>query len=115
MTSEIPNYTDVQFSLSDMNKYLRENNVTLSGSDAKKLNTIFGHYDKLNNKGEQKPDGVLAKSENREAFLNELNKEIPGLSDKLLEFFIMVDIAEADRDLKNAKAQIRSDGFDTKI
>ena len=113
MVNEIPDYSNIQFSLSDMNRFLKDSNFTLSEADSKKLNTIFGKYDKVNEKGENKPDGILSKNENREKFLKDLDKEMPELSNKLLEFFIILDIVEEDRELKKVKEPNK--GFDTKI
>ena len=101
MPENIPDYTNIKFSLADMNKYLKDSNIKLSVEDSKKLNTVFSHYDKVNEKGENKPDGILTKQiEDREAFMKDLQKRMPEVFDKLCEFFIINDIVEERNEAK---------------
>jgi len=114
--NQIPDYSDIKFSVKDMQRFLKDGNINIGQKDLEKLNTIFKNYDKVNAKGEKKPDGELGINENREGFKEELEKRMPGLADKLVEFFIILDIVEEDRALKEAQKKFEGNNpkLDTK-
>ena len=106
--NQIPDYSDIKFSVKDMQRFLKDGNIKLEKKDLDKLNTIFKNYDKINTKGEKKPDGELGLNEDREGFKNDLEKQMPGVFDKLIEFFIILDIVEENRAEKEAKEQFEN-------
>ena len=105
---KIPDYSDIKFTVNDMQRFLKDGNINLEKKELDKLNTIFKNYDKINDKGEQKPDGELGLNEDREGFQNELKKSMPGVFDKLVEFFIILDIVEEKRAENEAKEQFKN-------
>ena len=97
-----PDYSNLTFSVNSMKRFLKDGNVTLNKNDLKKLNLIFNRYDKINKQGEKKPDGELSLNEDRASFMDDLEKQMPDLYDKLVEFFIVIDLVEEE---KNGRKQ----------
>lgn len=110
--NQIPDYSDIRFSVKDMKRFFKDGNIQVDKKELDQLSQILSHYDKVNEKGENKPDGELGLKEDREAFKEELEKQMPGMFDKLLEFFIIVDVVEEDRAMK--EAQKNAPKLDTK-
>ena len=86
----IPDYSNLKFSLADMNKFFKDQGIKLDQKQTQKLNSVFGKFDKLS----EKQDGEISKSENREEFMKTLEKDEPKIFDKLIEFSIAVEMAE---------------------
>ncbi len=98
MPGNIPDYSDLKFSMADMNRFFKDQGIKLNQNDTKKLNSVFNKYDAKN----EKQDGEISKIDNRVRFLGELEKTDPEIFDKVVPFSIAVEQAE---DLRKQKAE----------
>ena len=97
MAGNIPDYSDLKFSMADMQRFFKDQGIKLNQNDAKKLNSVFNKYDAKN----EKKDGEISKIDNRVRFLGELEKSDPEIFDKVVSFSIAVEYAEDMRKAKN--------------
>lgn len=102
MAGNIPDYSDLKFSMTDMNRFFKDQGIKLNQKDTEKLNSVFNKYDAKN----EKKDGEISKIDNRVRFLGELEKSDPEIFDKVVSFSIAVECAE---DMRKTKNEIEKD------
>ena len=102
MAGNIPDYSDLKFSMTDMNRFFKDQGIKLNQKDTEKLNSVFNKYDAKN----EKKDGEISKIDNRVRFLGELEKSDPEIFDKVVSFSIAVACAE---DMRKTKNEIEKD------
>jgi len=98
MAGNIPDYSDLKFSMADMNRFFKDQGIKLDTLQKMNLNSVFNKYDAKN----EKKDGEISKIDNRVRFLGELEKSDPEIFDKVVSFSIAVEQAE---DLRKQKAE----------
>lgn len=102
MPDNIPNYSDLKFSMADMNRFFKDQGIKLDTLQKMNLNSVFNKYDAKN----EKKDGEISKLDNRAKFLGELQISDPETFDKVVPFSIAVEQAE---DLRKQKAEIEKE------
>lgn len=100
MPGNIPDYSDLKFSMADMNRFFKDQGIKLDTLQKMNLNSVFYKYDAKN----EKKDGEISKLDNRAKFLGELEKSDPETFNKVVSFSIAVESAE---DLRKQKAETR--------
>lgn len=98
MAGNIPDYSDLKFSMADMNRFFKDQGIKLDTLQKMNLNSVFNKYDAKN----EKQDGEISKIDNRAKFLGELETSDPETFDKVVSFSIAVEQAE---DLRKQKAE----------
>lgn len=93
----VNDYSNLKMNMNGMKTFFKDNNVKISSEEQEKLNCIFKDCDKLNTKGENKPDGELT-GEERTSFLNKVKKLCPNIYQRVVDFYTAVDVVES---LKN--------------
>ncbi len=102
MPGNVPDYSDLKFSMADMNRFFKDQGIKLNTEQTKKLNSVFNKYDAKN----EKKDGEISKIDNRAAFLGELEKSDPEIFDAIAPFSIAVEYAE---DLRKQKQEVEKE------
>ena len=93
--TNIPDYSNIQFSMADMERFFKDGNIQLDAKSKEKLNTIFEKCDKRNTDGKKLKggDGQLTGKE-RESFMKKIKKKMPELYSQVVDFFVTVDVIE---------------------
>ena len=88
-------YSNVRFTMADLNRFSKDGNVKVSDDKRKQLNTIFKSSDKFDEYGRhvKQGDGIL-NIEERVKFLNRVQKEIPDLFNDIVDFALTVELIE---------------------
>ena len=105
--NNIPDYSNIQFSMADMERFFKDGNIQLNDKSKQKLNTIFEKCDKRDTEGKKLKggDGLLTGKE-RESFLKKIKKKMPELYSQVVDFFITVDTVEDLNKEKEATEQL---------
>ncbi len=102
MPGKVPDYSDLKFSMADMNRFFKDQGIKLNTLQTMNLNSVFNKYDAKN----EKKDGEISKIDNRVKFLGELQISDPETFDKVVPFSIAVEYAE---DLRKQKAEVEKE------
>ena len=91
----IPDYSNIKFSMADMERFFKDGNVQLNDQTKQKLNTIFEKCDIRGEDGKklQDGDGILTGKE-RESFMKKVKHKMPEIYEKVVDFFVAVDVVE---------------------
>ena len=89
----VQDFSKLNFSISGMQTFFKEQGIEFSPKDSQKLESIFKECDTKNEKGEKKADGVLT-GEERSSFINKVKSSCPNIYQKVVDFFTVIDVQE---------------------